>query len=447
VRRSAFLAIALALAVATPATAAEVKVTVESSHDGTIAYVELHAEPGEANAITVTGAPRRIVIRDTGAVLDAGPGCAALGPHEVVCSGSAPRSVTIHAGDRDDVLADAAPGVSAGFYGGAGDDRLDGDDDPQWHDGGDGADQLLAGDGLDYLLGGAGPDVLRGGDGYDEILGDPPGPGAWPDVLDGGPGDDDAVRYDGRETGVWIDLASSAPQGGPGEGDVLTGFERAAGGDGADVILGTDGPNLLQGGGSFDSPGDVLDGRGGSDRLSGTHGDDLVRGGPGDDHLDGGFGGTDTYEGGPGDDAVALDLAPFDDPRDEARARVVCGTGGDSVYAPDWRALVPRDCEVVTFELLDGLRFRHRRPTRLVLAFDAERFAYRCLTVTAARPGARRPLARRAVRLRRRRPVIAALDWRRPVSGRVVVRLRARDRCGGRRDYRIGAFSIRLTAP
>ncbi len=109
--------------------------------------------------------------------------------------------------------------------------------------------------------------MLRAGDSSDRIYGDAAGRDAWPDVLDGGPGED-LVSYQGREGGVQIDLVSAAPQGSPGDGDLLAGFERAEGGAGRDVILGDDGPNHLTSG--VGGPVDVLEGGRGDDGLDGA---------------------------------------------------------------------------------------------------------------------------------------------------------------------------------
>jgi Ca2+-binding RTX toxin-like protein len=443
--RAVLLALVFALAATGSAGAAEVRVMLVQGYDYSFALVELQGAPGEANAVTLTGGNGAVVVRDQGALLNAGLGCRALGPHEAECRHRALGSARLSGEDGDDSLVDAAPGVATAFYGGPGDDVLRGDDDSQSYYGGHGADQAFAGAGHDTLEGGPGADVLRGGDSYDRLEGDPPGAGAWPDVLDGGPGPADTVLYREREIGVRIDLASEAPQGAPGEGDLLGGFERAEGGNGGDVILGNDGPNLLDGGGGFGTPGDVIDGRGGNDRLSGSLGDDLIEGGPGDDWLDGGLG-SDAYSGGPGDDALSLDLAPFNDPQDKARARPTCGPGNDSVYAADWRVLVPRDCERISFELID-LRIKRAGPRRLVLGFPADNRStgFFCVAATVARRGAR-PLARRSVRIPDGRPRAAVLRWRRPAAGRVVVRLRTASGCGDRPGYKLGAFSLMLPA-
>ena len=59
------------------------------------------------------------------------------------------------------------------LLGGAGDDHLDGDDEPAMLAGAfHGADYLDGGDGNDVLIGRGGADVLFGGSGNDTLVGD-----------------------------------------------------------------------------------------------------------------------------------------------------------------------------------------------------------------------------------------------------------------------------------
>ena len=446
VGRAVLVVVAVWLACADPAAAADVKVVAvrvppDRYGDASYAYVELRAAAGEANAVTVSGGPEAVVVRDSAAPLTGGAGCRPLGPHEVQCRSADLRllEVRLLGEDGDDALTDAAPGIYGSLYGGPGDDVLTGDDDGQVQDGGEDADRLVGGAGRDVLHGGAGPDAVDAGDGDDRVRGDPAGAGGWPDVLDGGRGDFDHVGYDGRTVGVAIDLASSGPQGAPGERDLLLGFEQARGGDGADVIRGTDGPNHLEGAGP-PGAGDLLDGRRGHDTLSGSFSDDRLEGGPGNDRLDGG-GGTDLYRAGAGNDRLSLGLAPFWDPRDQARATVACGPGRDFANDPDARTLVPADCEEISFELID-LRVRRAGPRRLVLSVPELRTVLCHLTVRIGRPGGGRPLARRTQRIDPDRPGPLVLRWRRSARGRLVVGLRGTYRCRPGHGRRLGAFAL-----
>jgi|GEM_PF-4878917 len=79
-----------------------------------------------------------------------------------------------------------------------------------------------------------------------------------------------------------------------------------AGGDGDDIVVGTDLVDAVSGGDGNDQVwarggDDLVDGGAGDDRLDGGIGNDIVRGGAGNDFLQGGFG-SDTLEGGSGED-------------------------------------------------------------------------------------------------------------------------------------------------
>lgn len=151
------------------------------------------------------------------------------------------------------------------FYGGAGNDYMDGA-------GGD--DSLYGEEGDDTILGGAGNDVIQGGTGDDSLDG-----GSGDDTIDGG-ADNDTI--DGGD-----------------DDDVLTG------GAGNDELLGGAGTDILDGG----DDNDTLDGGAGADILSGGAGDDVIiagggdiaSGGEGDDtFVITGGGGSITIDGGEG---------------------------------------------------------------------------------------------------------------------------------------------------
>jgi len=438
-RRVLLLSLALALTGASPAAAGEVNVTAVSqgdrSGDHSYAYVELHGAPGEWNAVTVTGRREALVIRDAGAPLTAGPGCRALDAHTAECRSSYPplKRVQLHGEDGDDVLVDAAPGISGTLIGGPGDDELRGDD-WQSQDGGEGADRLVGGARADTLQGGAGPDEVHAGKGPDRVLGDPAGAQGWADVLDGGAGAD-TVSYEGRATAVTVDLEATAPQGGPGEGDLLSGFESATGGDGADLLRGTDGRNTLV----ASNGDDVLVGRGGPDYMLGSPGDDRLEGGPGDDWLDG-AGGSDTYVGGPGNDRLVLFLSWYWDADDDARAAVSCGRGRDLVDDPDGHTLLPRDCELIRFEPFT-LRVVRATSGGLVLRLVKVRIRACRVTIRVIRWRDGRVLARRVLRGRR-----IDLHWHPHAGGRVLVRLRAARPCDSGAGGPVGAFQPELRA-
>jgi len=157
------------------------------------------------------------------------------------------------------------------FYGGAGDDYIDGagGDDSLYGDSGN--DTILGGSGNDYIEGGTGNDSIDGGTGNDTIDG-----GTGADSISGGDGADSIDGGDGNDT---ID-------GGAGDDTIY-------GGAGDDTISGGDGA-------------DYIDGGDGNDVLYGDGGDDTIYGGAGNDYIVGGDGG-DLYDGGTGSDTIVVD--------------------------------------------------------------------------------------------------------------------------------------------
>lgn len=117
------------------------------------------------------------------------------------------------------------------FFGGAGNDVIEGRG---------GSDQLFGGSDDDSVLGGDGNDTVDGGDGNDVLTGD-----AGNDSITGGAGDDLAfggIGNDQLDGGTGADLLD----GGAGN-DVL------AGGDGNDTIIGGSGNDTLSGGAGADT--------------------------------------------------------------------------------------------------------------------------------------------------------------------------------------------------
>lgn len=347
--RSLWLALAVLLLSACPAAAAltaraeeEIRPGNARTPDYPVYVVAVASTAAEVNDVVIEAsgtrddARRTIRIRDAAAPVTPGPGCVAVDDHELRCETMARLDrLTVDAGEGDDRVRLAAPleaevmggpgdddlGGNGSLDGGEGDDRLRAGPAGSSLTGGAGDDQLDGGDGSDRLFGGAGPgvaggaDVLRGGPGFDR-LSDADGDAPGPDVLDGGAGTDTVV-YAGRRTPVVLTLAGGGRGGSAGEGDALSGFESAVGGEAADDLTGSAGADVLEGGGGEDrlrglAGDDRLDGGDGGDRLeagpgrdsvSAGAGQDLVIGGPGRDSLSGAFG-RDDLRGGDGDDEV-----------------------------------------------------------------------------------------------------------------------------------------------
>ena len=155
------------------------------------------------------------------------------------------------------------PTGAAVAYGDAGDDEFDRQGHcgkcRVWFFGGKGDDHLNGGRGRDILDGGLGDDTLRGGGGRD--------------LLMGGPGDDDLAG--GRRE------------------------DKLIGNGGNDILRGATGDDLLYGG----KGNDTLTGGVGDDVAVGGNGSDIVRGGDGRDIVVGGEG-SDLVRGEDGEDIV-----------------------------------------------------------------------------------------------------------------------------------------------
>ena len=324
---------------AVPARALTVqKVVVDCLDEECYRQLQVTAEPGERNNITVRTNPAgNVEIREAGAPLRAGAGCESSGPGAVNC-GRFEFGAVIALGDGDDRLlvegitgeVDGGPGADAmrgagaatslsvsyagrtagvsvsvgdgpndgaagegddvegvieGLRGGRGDDRLAGALTTRRLLGGDGDDVLTAAAPVESaLLGEAGDDVMRGGPGGDTFVG-----GAGADVFAGG-GGRDRVTYTQVEEPFPFDRMLTIGDG-PNDGvagerdDVREDVEDVEGGPGDDVIVGNGQANVLEAG----SGSDVVRGGAGADRLVADQSDaepDLVSGGSGRDVVD-----------------------------------------------------------------------------------------------------------------------------------------------------------------
>jgi Ca2+-binding RTX toxin-like protein len=213
-------------------------------------------------------------------------------------------------GEGDNALSDVEKA-----QGGAGDDTLTGDADPNTLYGGPGGDTLSGEGGADTLFGELGGDKLQGGDSGDTLY---PGHDSDPDdPISGGAGSD-TVRYQDRSAAepVAVSLNDTADDGGATEGDnVLSDVEKILAGRGEDTLVGSPFANVLDGG-----PGDDdITGGDAADSLYGREGDDVL-------HSEG----------------------------DGVRDRDYCGTGGedeggDTAFADPIGTDLLYDCETRKF--------------------------------------------------------------------------------------------------
>lgn len=184
-----------------------------------------------------------------------------------------------------------------------------------------GNDTLFAGNANDTVWGGADNDWIRGNLGDDVLLGE-----AGDDTLDGGAGNDtmyagdgfDMASYANASGGVTADLSANNSSGADGVDFLGDDIEGLIGSAHNDDLFGDENNNRLEGGAGDDdlrATGTATDGGNiiNSDTLLGGDGNDLLRGSDGGDSLDGGNGddvlrgngGNDTLNGGFGTDLVS----------------------------------------------------------------------------------------------------------------------------------------------
>ena len=210
------------------------------------------------------------------------------------------------------------------FYGGGGDDYIDGRGGDDILDGGTGDDTIIGGDGDDTITGGEGDDTITGGEGSD--------------TVDGGDGDDviDTSGPNSNGTDASPDLGYPGLY--PADTDPNDDKDVVSGGAGNDTITTGDDADIIDGG----TGDDTIDGGIDADTIDGGDGNDTIIGGEGSDIIDGGAGDDTIYAGlAPGSpDALNIpddgsgpfgpDLVP-----DNGMDIVHGGDGNDTIYGAD----------------------------------------------------------------------------------------------------------------
>ena len=283
---------------------------------------EIFAADAVLTNSTMTGRGNDVVISLERARLNGGPAGQVIDVSAFFTVGL--TSATLNGGSGDDSL-----------FGSPGRDVLTGASGSDLIDGGAAGDRLFGGAGPDTLLGGDGDDLLRGqGGSGDRLTG-----GFGDDTLDGGIGIDrvievanvDLTMTNTSMSGLGLDVLRSIEvaelSGGESDNVIdvsgflsLKGFTLLRGNGGNDLIIGSDGRDVIHGGAGDDTllgkaGNDVLYGNDGDDGLSGFTGNDAINGGAG---FDLGFGGegndtlaggndADTLIGGNGDDYIQGD--------------------------------------------------------------------------------------------------------------------------------------------
>ncbi|WP_432811409.1 calcium-binding protein [Pantanalinema sp. GBBB05] len=205
------------------------------------------------------------------------------------------NTITANGGKGNTIIQMSNTNASLDFYGGEGDDIIQGASGNDTIRGGEGWNFVFGGAGADSIDGGSKSDKLYGEDGNDKISG-----GSGSDVLFGGVGNDSISGGDDDDH-VNGDSGNDVIQGGLGN-DVLfgnLGHDEISGEQGIDNIQGDLGDDTLSGG----DDGDFIQGNEGNDLIRGDAGNDILDGGDGTDKLYGGDG-QDTLEGNIGNDAL-----------------------------------------------------------------------------------------------------------------------------------------------
>jgi len=171
--------------------------------------------------------------------------------------------------------------------GGAGDDRLDGDDGNDTLNGGLGNDTFFdSGEvGSDKYYGGDGNDLFYLDAGVDSAVGDAGNDTFYlsedasaADAVNGATGIDTVSFYEMFQS-VYVNLTTQTENDGGARNDRFTSVENLGGTIYDDVLIGSAGANVLDG----ESSDDVLKGLDGNDRLIGGGGSDTLIGGNGVD--------------------------------------------------------------------------------------------------------------------------------------------------------------------
>ncbi len=285
---------------------------------------------------------------------DSQPIFVALEGNDTICIRSA-QQLKIYAGLGNDTIIVEDPVESPNYHyiaheilGGSGDDTIinmaTSIYTQSFLDGGSGNDTITGGVSNDYIFGGSGDDVIRGGDSHDYITGGPGNDmlygGYGDDFIDGDGGDDSIFGSRGNDE-LRGNLGADTIYGGPGndnlssnvnrdmnphaatnEWEIDTAGARMFGGEGDDMLWGSNRWDRMQGG-----PG--------NDILAGFEGRDYLRGGPGNDQLIGGTN-IDDMNGNTGADRIFIQDA------DKAQG----GFGNDECGGFTWEDItIPASCE------------------------------------------------------------------------------------------------------
>jgi Ca2+-binding RTX toxin-like protein len=242
----------------------------------------------------------------------------------VTFAGSATATLAVQGLAGDDTLsvdpAATLNGTTVQLFGGDGNDTLTGGPGNDLLDGGAGNDVLVVSGGADTFVGGAGFDVIRyaGDDNLNVMTLTQTGTvitvggllGGAIDVSGGGLEEIDVLGFGGNDV-ITLSGLTIAPYVDAGDGNdsvnasgVTAVQATLLGGNGDDLLIGTQTPNTVAPGG------DLIDGGAGNDTLQGGIGNDTLLGGTGDDTFIWNNGdNSDVMEGGDGTNTVVVNGA------------------------------------------------------------------------------------------------------------------------------------------
>lgn len=201
---------------------------------------------GQANYVSMSQVGAQIYVRDTVGTLAGQFPCVGIDAHTVRCPAAPVAYFIVDTGDGNDRIVNRVARTGR-IVAGAGNDYVD--DGP-------GNQGVLLGTGNDSAQVGIGRDTVSGGTGID------------------------TVAYSARAAAVSLRLDGSANDGQAGEQDnIFTDVENGLGGNGADVLVGSNLNNSLRGLGGND----LIFGQGGQDYIDGGTGADQQFGGTGVD--------------------------------------------------------------------------------------------------------------------------------------------------------------------
>lgn len=268
-------------------------------------------------------------------------------------------------GGADSIILDEANGAlpRANLFGGSGDDTLGGGSGPDLLFGLDGNDTMIGRGGSDQLFGGGGNDGLTGGDADDVAFG-----GGNDDTMIWNPGDDTDLNEGGGGTDiVQVNGGAGAETFTSTRNGARVRFDRIDPAPFA-IDIGTSEKLMLNANGGddrFSATGDLAaliaitaDGGAGRDILLGSNGADMLIGGDDDDFVDGQQGadiavlgaGNDTFQWDPGDASDVVEGQAGTD------TMVFNGSGGDELIeasANGGRARLTRNLGNIVMDLDD----------------------------------------------------------------------------------------------